>query len=174
MDNIWNYIQTISQLPNVKSEDWEYFLNFQKSHQSYTKSAGNNHHLCTFFLPYDQGKGMIYLGHHKKADDWIPPGGHIESNETPIAAAIREMKEELRVEIKPDSLKPWNLSVKYIGRPEEGCDYHYDIWFLVHTHVQNYDFLRLEYHAASWMTIKEAGQKIKKNPDFAEIIAKLS
>ena len=33
-----------------------------------------------------------------------PPGGHIEAGETPVVAALREIKEELGVAIKPEDL----------------------------------------------------------------------
>lgn len=41
----------------------------------------------------------VLLVHHKKFDKWTPPGGHIEENETPDLALIREWKEELNFDI---------------------------------------------------------------------------
>lgn len=38
--------------------------------------------------------GKILLVHHNKFDKWVFPGGHIESDETPNQAAIREFFEE--------------------------------------------------------------------------------
>ena len=110
------------------------------------------------------------FGHHKKADDWIPPGGHIEPGETPSDTAVREMKEELKVDITKDMLVPFALSVKEINRPESGCMAHYDVWHLVNIPVQDFDYLKSEYHDAGWFTIKEGIAKITKNPDFAKII----
>src|SRR5680860_642662 len=37
----------------------------------------------------------VLLVHHKKFNKWTPPGGHIEENETPDQALMREWKEEL-------------------------------------------------------------------------------
>ncbi|MEX0961644.1 MAG: NUDIX domain-containing protein [Simkaniaceae bacterium] len=34
------------------------------------------------------------LHYHKKLQKWLPPGGHVEENETPVEAAIREVFEE--------------------------------------------------------------------------------
>ncbi len=42
----------------------------------------------------------ILLIHHKKLDIWIPVGGHIDSNETPDEALIREVKEEIGMDIE--------------------------------------------------------------------------
>jgi len=41
----------------------------------------------------------VFLVHHKKFDKWTPPGGHIEENETPDQALIREWKEEIDLDI---------------------------------------------------------------------------
>jgi len=43
--------------------------------------------------------GKVLLVHHKKFDKWTPPGGHIEENETPDQALVREWKEELNLDI---------------------------------------------------------------------------
>lgn len=42
----------------------------------------------------------VLLIHHKKLDLWLPPGGHIEKNETPDGALIREIKEETSLDIE--------------------------------------------------------------------------
>jgi len=44
---------------------------------------------------------QVLLLHHKKLDVWLYPGGHIEKNETPEQAVLREVMEEtgLNVEI---------------------------------------------------------------------------
>ena len=44
-------------------------------------------------------KDRLLMIHHKKLDMWIPPGGHIEKDETPDDALIREIKEELNLDI---------------------------------------------------------------------------
>lgn len=41
----------------------------------------------------------VFLVHHKKFNKWTPPGGHIEENETPDQALIREWKEEVALDI---------------------------------------------------------------------------
>lgn len=41
----------------------------------------------------------VLLIHHKKLDKWLPPGGHIEENETPDKALIREFEEETGLNI---------------------------------------------------------------------------
>src|ERR1700728_4814961 len=43
----------------------------------------------------------ILLVHHRRIGAWLPPGGHIEENELPHQAAIRETKEETGIDIVP-------------------------------------------------------------------------
>ena len=39
-------------------------------------------------------QGQILLIHHKKLNVWLPPGGHVEKNERPDDAVLREIFEE--------------------------------------------------------------------------------
>ena len=43
--------------------------------------------------------GRVLLHRHAKLDRWLPPGGHIEPNELPDDAAVREVEEETGVRI---------------------------------------------------------------------------
>ncbi|NIP40573.1 MAG: NUDIX domain-containing protein, partial [Candidatus Aenigmarchaeota archaeon] len=42
----------------------------------------------------------ILLTHHKKFDKWVAPGGHIERGEIPDDAVVREVKEELNLDVE--------------------------------------------------------------------------
>ncbi|MBN1386724.1 NUDIX domain-containing protein [Candidatus Woesearchaeota archaeon] len=42
----------------------------------------------------------LLLIHHKKLDMWLPPGGHIDKDETPDDTLIREFKEEVNLDIE--------------------------------------------------------------------------
>ncbi len=44
--------------------------------------------------------GKLLLVHHSKLDKWLPPGGHMEPNETPDEAVKREVKEETGLDVK--------------------------------------------------------------------------
>src|SRR5579872_372698 len=44
-------------------------------------------------------ENKVLLHRHQKLGKWLPPGGHIEPNETPPEAARREVKEETGLDI---------------------------------------------------------------------------
>ena len=44
-------------------------------------------------------RGCVLLHKHKKLGHWFPPGGHIEANELPDEAAVREVLEESGVPV---------------------------------------------------------------------------
>lgn len=174
LQSAWDEIEKIYHLPSVDPNVVIQFQQFKSTQPTHAKKEGNLHHYCSFFLPYDHAKQQIYLGDHIKAGGWIPPGGHIEKGETPSQAAIREMKEELGVTIATAMLESFDLSVTIVNRPHQGCMTHYDIWHLVHIPVQNFDFLKSEYHDARWFDLPAAIEQMSAHPHFAAIIAKLS
>jgi len=57
-------------------------------------------HFCVGCFIYDKKKESFLLVHHKKQDKWMQPGGHIEINEDPEQAILREVYEETGLRIK--------------------------------------------------------------------------
>ena len=55
-------------------------------------------HLVSYFLVFSPEKSKVLLVDHKKAELWLPPGGHVEPNEDPKETVSREAKEELGIE----------------------------------------------------------------------------
>jgi 8-oxo-dGTP pyrophosphatase MutT (NUDIX family) len=55
------------------------------------------HFTATAYI-IDQGKVLLIM--HPKLKKWLPPGGHIEANETPPECAKREVKEETGLDIE--------------------------------------------------------------------------
>ena len=45
-------------------------------------------------------KDKVLLVHHKKLNTWLPVGGHVELDEDPEQALMREIKEECGLDVK--------------------------------------------------------------------------
>ena len=98
-------------------------------------------------------------------DDWLcAPGGHVEKNEAPKAALLREIKEELGVDVNPDDLE---FLCSY-ARNDDPFEY-YATEFVIKD--KEYDFQNTEPEKCSeliWVDIHNLPDKIIK--DFYEVI----
>ena len=95
------------------------------------------HFTATGFVVH---RGCVALHWHRKVKAWLPPGGHIEANEDPVGAVLREVLEEtgIEVEVVPTSpeldleypeqvLPPYTIMVEDIHDPVEGFHKHIDM-----------------------------------------------
>jgi ADP-ribose pyrophosphatase YjhB (NUDIX family) len=72
-------------------------------------------------------KDSVLLVHHPRLKAWVPPGGHIEPNELPDEAAVREVLEETGVPV--EIREP--LCIHQVKAFENGEHvYHIDIVYL--------------------------------------------
>jgi 8-oxo-dGTP pyrophosphatase MutT (NUDIX family) len=60
-----------------------------------------------------KGELRVLLHLHKKHNHWYGLGGHVESDEDPVAAAIREAKEEAGIDVTIFSPKKKLLHLKW-------------------------------------------------------------
>lgn len=60
-------------------------------------------------------QGHTLLHFHQKNQMWLPPGGHIESDEDPIQAALREVEEETGLKV---ALLPTIDPFPYLSPPQ--------------------------------------------------------
>lgn len=166
-------VLSLKNQPQVDEDVIKAFLERINSKKPLTKNKSLHDHICSFFVPVYKKEGLIYLGHHIKANDWIPPGGHIEKNELPKDTVLREFNEELKHKLTNEKIILFNLSVKHLEpNPYHKCKVHYDFWHIVYVDKIDFDYLKKEYYDASWFTYKEALKKIK-TVQYKEIIKKM-
>ena len=87
--------------------------------------------------------GCVLLHWHPKVGGWLPPGGHIEANEDPVQAVLREIEEETGIvaEVLPAGIvldleypvqvqPPFTILVEDIDDPIDGRHQHIDMIYL--------------------------------------------
>lgn len=130
---------------------------------------GEKHFTATVWITSKEFPIRTLLVHHKKNNKWLPPGGHIEWNENPIQAAIREVKEETGLDISEviEKLTPIGRGLRipfprfflevpvpaHIDYPEHK---HIDITYHVEVPHQILSLEEKESHAIGWFTLEEA------------------
>ena len=60
--------------------------------------SGKKKHFTASALIIDNNK--VLLVYHNKLNVWLYPGGHVEDNENPDEALLREVKEEIGLEVE--------------------------------------------------------------------------
>lgn len=124
-------------------------------------------------------ENKVLLHHHAKLDAWLPPGGHVEPNETPPEAARREAFEETGLEIvfiEQENLKINAYNGVSFERPylcllenipaykERGAHQHMDFIYLARPLDDKEPFSEFR-----WFKYEEL-QKLKLLPDVQEVL----
>lgn len=164
----------VLKFKNVKKNIVAEFLKKLSSTDKITKELNIDEHICSFFVPVNKRSKSIYLTHHIKADDWIPPGGHIKFGEHPSDTVIREFEEELNHKIEKKQISVFELSIKDVSdNPRSPCKIHYDFWYLIDVPKINFKFLRKEFYDAYWHPLNEQTYNKIKTSHYKKIIEKL-
>jgi 8-oxo-dGTP pyrophosphatase MutT (NUDIX family) len=113
----------------------------------------------------------IALIFHKKFDRWMVPGGHIESFENQVEAAIREAREETGLSIRFFSFlnaenkvkdSEWILPPEYFyqqlipASTKEDSHYHLDFAYLAFANAVEFTFNSKETKDIKWVGLEQA------------------
>ena len=118
------------------------------------------------FLIHDN---KVLLIHHKKLDLWLPPGGHIEKDETPDDAVKREFKEELGVDVEilnrndvpsggniiKQLAVPFYVNVHRVGDHDHCCFF----YLCVSKNSKNVNINKSELKDFAWLSPEELNQE---------------
>jgi 8-oxo-dGTP pyrophosphatase MutT (NUDIX family) len=140
------------------------------------------HFTSTVFIIQDRKVLLIY---HKKFLKWMPPGGHLDPDETPPQTAIREAKEETGLDIAIISQeevwfkhstaesfeRPFHCMLAYVPpHKEQPAHYHMDLVYLAKpcggTERQNHR----ETDGLRWFSLEDANQLIPGQQIFEETL----
>lgn len=109
-----------------------------------------NIHLVSYFIIVDPKTHEFLLVDHKKAQLWLPPGGHVEPNEHPKETVKREAKEELDIDATFIFDNPVFLTVtNTVGNVARHTDV--SLWYILKGDRQNLlTFDADEFHQIQW------------------------
>jgi 8-oxo-dGTP diphosphatase len=129
-------------------------------------------HLVTYFVLLDQKSNKILLVDHKKAELWLPPGGHVEKDEHPKQAAEREAKEELGIKAHFLYEDPFFITVtKTLGTITPHTDVSF--WYLLKGNPQDHlKYEEEEFHQIQWFELSKIPFE-RTDPNMRRFIKKL-
>ncbi|MCR4326360.1 MAG: NUDIX domain-containing protein [Candidatus Roizmanbacteria bacterium] len=154
-------IETILTKFFSHSHQYPAFLN-RAQKGDVTRDENPVSHFCTYMGIFDPMTKEVFMGHHKKADKWLFNGGHIDKGELPLQAALRELYEEVGLQLTNDDLIGPSL-INHITIPPSTkftCREHYHIWYFVPVRKNqintDHPELKKEFYTNKWLTIREA------------------
>lgn len=132
------------------------------------------HFTATTFVVH-QGKVLLHF--HKKLGLWLPAGGHIERDELPEVAAVREVLEEtgLTVQLyRPDPSYSFADSSQHLHRPqhlllENINPFHQHIDFIYYAKTEAANLAQAT--GFQWFTPAELLQTTSPIPENVRILA---
>lgn len=129
-------------------------------------------HFCVSVYIYDDVTQKFLLVKHKKMQKWVQPGGHVEENEDPEEAAIRECFEEtgLKVELEGKRIprqQDYILPLAIQNNEVNSEHYHMDFVYKARLKEKNNPIQNIEEtDGIGWFSLEE----IKKLETFKDVI----
>ena len=126
----------------------------------------------------------VLLVHHKKHRLWLPPGGHIEENETTDDALKREVKEEINIDIEflnKSDIPVVGSTIKNLATPfyvnlhDVGDHLHCGIYYLCRPKTNNIKLKTDEVDDFKWFSkddLKQAPEDVRAIAEKALELAK--
>lgn len=137
-----------------------------------TRDDNAESHFCVYFLPYDPSRQAVLLGHHKKADSWIAPGGHIDAGELPEETLLREIAEEMGITVTlPELSPPFLLTQTLIDKPGQPCRVHFEVWYVFETMRRDFTLDADEFYDAEWLGMDAARARVTDPSNLAALNA---
>jgi 8-oxo-dGTP diphosphatase len=107
-------------------------------------------HLVSYFVVFDEDEHKILLVDHKKAELWLPAGGHVEPGENPAMTVSRECMEELSIEAEFWQEDPLLITVtETVGNSPKHTDV--SLWYVIKgKSADTYIYDQSEFNCIKW------------------------
>lgn len=105
------------------------------------------------------GDGRLLLHHHRRLNRWLQMGGHVEGEELPESAALREGREESGLaDLETVALLDLDIHGIPAGKGEPD-HHHYDVRYLARTaRPEGITIDRAESNELAWMALDRAAE----------------
>ncbi len=175
VENISKVIKSITPIDRIEEDHVQNTLEWIESTSSIfriQKPDVPNRHLVSYFVMFDEKAQKILLVDHKKAQLWLPTGGHVDVDENPKEAARRECFEELEVEAEFWSEDPIFVTVTVtVGLTAGHTDV--SLWYVLKGDSNaEYKFDKGEFNSIKWFSLDEIPYK-KSDPHMKRFVSKL-
>lgn len=155
----------IHPLDQQEKEDVDLTLGWLKTAQFIHKPLNMGCHLGVLFMMLSPDLKSTFLINHRKAQRWLPPGGHVDSGLTLQQAVELEIREEINIEPKFLDTHPFFLTRTLTGGVNAG---HIDVtsWFLLEGDPEiTYEIQAKEASEGKWTDI----DSIENDPNLSHL-----
>lgn len=135
------------------------------------KPATPPKHLVSYFVLVNQDH--VLLVDHKNAQLWLPTGGHVETGEHPRATVMRELREELGLELREAPGAPLMLTIaETVGISAGHTDV--SLWYVIAVDRRlTIEFDSAEFHTVQWFRSKDV-PVARADPHLQRFLSKLA
>lgn len=135
------------------------------------KPATPPKHLVSYFVVVDHDH--LLLVDHKNAQLWLPSGGHVEPGEHPRATVVRELREELGLDLCDVANAPLMLTISdTVGLTSGHTDV--SLWYVIDADRSvALEFDAGEFHSVQWFHFSEAPLS-RSDPHLGRFLEKLA
>jgi 8-oxo-dGTP pyrophosphatase MutT (NUDIX family) len=141
---------------------------------SFSRAAFEPGHFTASCYIVDR-EGRLLLHHHRRLNRWLQMGGHVEAEEAPAIAALREGREEsglADLQLATDGILDLDIHRIPAGKGEPDHD-HFDVRYLAQTsHPDALMLDRDESNDLAWVTLDRA-RELMSGPESHRVIEKI-